>query len=302
MSGVAENIVVFATIVEAIVLAPILFEFVIERRKRRAQIELSLEILETSQIGDDLAGLDDMLAGIRDLVDRARHPEAYAKLRAGNEILIAGPPLSGKKALAKRIACDVGIQKIIIVHNPRNADALAKAKSLITRNGRTKIMLLLPRLDLIDGRGGEESLVELDALIEVAGERSHVLVVGTTSHHRSGSEIDNLFGTILVLPGTELAIRAQPLLSDEVRRMLAEVTAHYLRRAQEAGYVLADMTPEAFVTRILQSAINPAEIEDILAHCQTAALYRQRKNISGVCAITLEILEISIQRVVIHAG
>ncbi|MGE3623975.1 MAG: hypothetical protein AB7H77_08940, partial [Bdellovibrionales bacterium] len=160
-----ENLVLIATIMEVIVLGPILLEFIIERRKLRHRVELSLEVVDVSALSVHLAGLDELLEDIRDLVDRACNPQAYAALQTGNEILIAGAPLSGKKTLAERIAKEAAFEKIVIVHNPRNTDALAQARQLVRRASPKKTMLLIPRLDLIDEDKDEEILVELGALM-----------------------------------------------------------------------------------------------------------------------------------------
>jgi hypothetical protein len=292
-TSLTDQILTAAALLEAVVLLPILLEFISERRKRKHAVELSLEIEEVAKIAPQLAGLDELLGDIRDLIDRARHPEAYNELRLGNEILIAGPPLSGKKALARRIAKDAAFERIIIVHNPRNTDALARAKYLASRGGHKKTMLLLPRLDLIDEREDEEVLTELDALIETISELSHALVVGTTSHLVSGSEIDNLFGVTLTLPGAPIVpVPPMPLLS-EVHRMLAGVAEFYVERMLKADYGLSD------IARVLMSVTNPAQIEDIVVLCQTAAIFRARMKQAKTRAVTAEMLEIAIRRVVV---
>ena len=99
------------------------------------------------------AGLDEFLADIRDLIDRARHPEAYAELCLGNEMIIAGPPLSGKKSLAEHIAKDAKFDRIIIVHNPRNADAMRARQAYGAARAQQKTLLRCPRLDLIGNAG-----------------------------------------------------------------------------------------------------------------------------------------------------
>jgi len=182
----------------------------------------------------------------------------------------------------------------------RNVDALARAKHLAMRAGNKKVMLLLPRLDLIDEREDEELLVELDALIETTSELPHTLVVGTTNKLVSGSEIDYLFGVTLTLPGAPVApVPMQPLQSD-VHRMLAGVTEFYLDRAIKAGYRLADISREGFIARVLLNVTNPAQIEDIVVLCQTAAIYRQRMGGKGTeRVITPDMLELTMRRVVI---
>jgi hypothetical protein len=300
MLSLGDQILTVAAVLEAIVLLPILLEFLIERRKRKHAVDLSLEIIEVAGLNVQLAGVDDLLADIRDLIDRARHPEAYAELRLGNEILIAGPPLSGKKALAKRIAIEASFDRVIIVHNPRNVDALARAKHLAMRARHKKIMLLLPRLDLIDERVDEELLSELDAVIETTSELSHTLVVGTTNKLIAGTEVDYLFGVTLTLPGAPVVpLPSQPLQGD-VHRMLASVTEFYLDRTLKAGYQLTGISRDGFIARVLLNVTNPAQIEDIVVMCQTAAIYRQRTSGKGTeRLITPDMLELAMRRVVI---
>ena len=299
MISTIEQIAALGAVLEAIVLLPILLEFLGERRKRRHNVDLSLEVTEVAGLGVDLAGLDELLEDIRDLIDRARHPEAYAELSLGNEILVAGPPLSGKKSLARSIARDAKFDRIITVYNPRNADALARAKYLARRARNKKVMLLLPRLDLIDERKDEELVVELDALIEAISELSHALVVGTTNSYVPNGEIDNLFGVTLTLPGAPIVAVPQTPLLAETHRMLAGVAEFYLDRALAAGYRLADISRDGFIARVLMSVANPAQVEDLIVLCQTSAIYRQRIKETGDRQITAEILEIALRRVVI---
>lgn len=294
----AELIVTLATITEAVVLAPILFEFLIDRRKRAHAVELSLEIIDVSKVKVDLAGMDDLLADIRDLIDRARHPEAYKTLRFANEILIAGPALSGKKALAKRIAKEANFDRIIVVYNPNNVDALARARHLLLR-ARKKVMLLLPRLDLINECEDDALLSELDALIESAAGLSHALVIGTTNRMIVGGEVDYLFGMTLSLPGATIVSQPTPPLEPEVHRMLAAVADFYLDRMLTAGYQLKDISRDGFIARILVSVKNAGEIEDAVTMCQAMAIYRQRMKETGKeRLVTPEILELSLRRVV----
>jgi hypothetical protein len=304
MINVGDQILTFAALLEAIVLLPVLLEFLGDRRKRAHAVALSLEIIEVEEMDVQLAGVGDLLSDIRDLVDRARYPEAYAELRLGNEILIAGPPLSGKKALAKRIAADASFDSIIIVHNPRNVDALARAKHLAMRDRHKKIMLLLPRLDLIDDRDDEELLAELDALIEATSELSHALVIGTTNKLVAGGEVDHLFGVTLTLPGAPVVPVPPTPLQADVHRMLAGVAEYYLDRAVKSGYRLVDISRDGFIARVLMNVTNPAQIEDVVVLCQTAAIYRQRTadrnpGMSKERIVTPEMLELAMRRVVV---
>lgn len=296
---VTEQLILLATIVGAIATLPILIEFLIDRRKRKERIALSLDDVDVATLEVRLAGLDALLADIADLIDRAQHPEAYASLDVGNEILLIGPSLSGKKTLAQRIAREAAMDRLVTVYNARNADALAKAKSLLQRYTRQKVMLLLPRVDVAFEHEDQEVLTELDALIETSSERRNVLVVGTAVSFKPDSAIDNLFGIKLVLPGTPLAPASGRVVREDARRMLLDVARFYLDTALTGGCVLEGLTREGFVERILRVVSSPAEVEDIVVLCRTAALHRRRTGASRTLAITPEILEKSIGRVIV---
>ncbi len=301
ISFISEQLVLLTGIIGAVAALPVLIEFLFEHAKKRERIALSLEVEIVADLPVTLAGCDALLQDIADLIDRARQPAAYAGLRAGNEILIIGAPLSGKKALAKRIAQLAGMERLVTVHNPRNADALVKAKSLVQRSGDAKLMLLLPRLDLIDPREDEELLTELDALIETATERANILVIGTAIQYVPGNEIDNLFGIVLPMPGTAVAPASHTPLLPEATAMLAAVARHYLDAALASGDELKDLSQDDYIRRVLQAARNPAEIEDIVALCQTAARFRQLQKEIPTRQITPRLLETAIRRVTVAA-
>jgi hypothetical protein len=246
-----------------------------------------------------LAGLDGLLADIADLIDRAKNPDAYASLKVGNEILIIGPAASGKKTLAQRIAKDAGLDRIIIVYNARNADALTSAKSLVQRYRRQKVMLLLPRLDNVAEDEDEEVLAELDALIDTTTERRNVLVVGTAVNFEPGSLLDNMFGVVLALPGTPMKHGREQTIPDDARRMLVDVTRFYLEQARSAGFTFIDLDENAVVDRIAQAARNPSDVADIIVMAETTGLYRQRMRAAKSPEISAEIIEKSIHRVIV---
>lgn len=296
-----EQIILIATVVGAVATLPALIEFLIDRRKRKERIALSLDDLDVGEIDVPLAGLDGLLDDIADLIDRAKHPDAYNTLRVGNEILIIGPNLNGKKALARRIAKDAGMDRLIVVYNPRNADALAKAKSLIVHYRRQKVMLLLPRLDHVAEHEDDEVFAELDALIDTTSSLSNTLVVGTAVRFEPNGLLDNMFGIVLALPGTPLVgPRAQgDDIPEEARRILVDVARYYLEQATGSGYVLQGLDEPEAVRRIGQAARSPADVEDIVVLCQTTALYRQRSGATGFPEITAEVIEKSIRRVIV---
>lgn len=293
-----EEVLVLATIIGSIAALPAFIEFVSDRRKRNQRVDLNLEDVPVSSLSPRLAGLDHLLEGIADLVDRARTPSAYQDLKIGNEVLIIGPNQSGKKSLAQRIAQMAGIERLVTVYNPRDSDALAKAKGIVRSYKRKKVMLLLPRIDLAYQMGDPELLAELDALIETTSERPNVLVVATTVWFAADSDLDNIFGIKLALPGAGMDPADRPEISGEASRMLSDVTEFYLSEAHRRGFRLEGMSEEEFSARILECAVNPAEIEDIVVLCQTTALYRKRTRQTTGAIFTREILETAIARVV----
>jgi hypothetical protein len=298
-----EQVLVLATIIGSVAAMPSFIEFVTDRRKRRERIDLSLEDEAVEQLHPRLAGMDDLLRSIEDLVDRARFPQAYEALKIGNEVLIIGPSQSGKKSLAQTLAKSTGMERLITVYNPRDSDALAQAKSLVTSYKRRKVMLLLPRIDLAYKESDPEVLTELDALIESASERQNVLVIATAVSFEPDSDLDNLFGIKLALPGADvIGVNRRVLPAEaapEVQQMMTEVARFYLAEAQRRGFQLDAMSEDEFYAAVLADAMNPAEIEDIVTLCETTALFRRRTGRSESLTLNREILETAIARVVI---
>jgi hypothetical protein len=191
------------------------------------------------------------------------------------------------------------MDRVVTVFNPRDSDALAKAKSLVRGYKWQKVMLLLPRIDLAYQQGDPEVLTELDALIETTSERQNVLVAATTVSFEANSDLDNIFGIKLVLPGAKVGKAHREEIPEDAQRMLAEVTTFYLKEAKRRGFVLQGLDEKIFCERILENVINPAEVEDIVALCETTALYRKRSKQTPDLVITEEILDLAMARVVV---
>lgn len=302
-----EVLLLVATLVGSVAALPALIEFLSERRKLRERLNINLEDVEVSELQPRLAGMDPLLTSIADLIDRARHPEAYRQVKIGNEVLIIGPSMSGKKSLAQRIAKEACMDRLVTVYNPRDLDALGKAKGLVLQHKRHKVMLLLPRLDLPFSENSYDLRTEIDAVVESLTERENVLVVGTVIDFEPQSELDDIFGIKLLLPGTSLDMAPTQPVSEEARSVHMAVARFYLQRALEQGFILSGITEDQFVTEVLGSATNPAEIEDIVSLCQTTAIYRKRGAMSDQLAITPGILAQAVGRVIVtmaarHSG
>ncbi len=245
---ITEQVLVFAVFVGSVAALPAFIEFITEVRKRKERIDLSLEDELVSTLRPRIAGMDDLLTSIADLIDRARNPAAYQDLKIGNEVLIIGPNQTGKKSLAQKIAQLAGMDRVVTVFNPRDSDALAKAKSLVRGYKWQKVMLLLPRIDLAYQQGDPEVLTELDALIETTSERQNVLVAATTVSFEANSDLDNIFGIKLVLPGAKVGKAHREEIPEDAQRMLAEVTTFYLSEAKRRGFVLQGLDEHLFAS------------------------------------------------------
>ncbi len=296
---ITEQLLVFATVIGSVAMLPGFIEFVSDRRKRKERIDLSLEDEAVELLLPRLAGMDTLLESIEDLIDRARHPSVYQDLKIGNEVLIIGPSQSGKKSLAQVIAKRTGMERLVTVYNPRDSDALAEAKSLVSGYKGKRVMLLLPRIDLAYKESDPEVLAELDALIETTSERANVLVVATATTFVPDSDLDNTFGIKLVLPGAEVLQTDRREIPEDSQRMFAEVVSFYLKEARRRGFSLEGLSEAEFCRLILEVAMNPAEIEDIVVLCETAALFRRRTKQTLDLNITPAILNTAIDRVVV---
>lgn len=298
-SSVGEQLVVLGTIVGAIAALPALIEFLIDRRKRKERLDLSLEDLPVSGMKARTAGLEEILDSIADLIDRASSPQAYAGLSVGNEILIIGGNLAGKKTLARAIAARAGLDRLVIVYSPRNVDALAKAKSLIAQYAGKRIMLLLPRVDIAYAEEDDEVMVELDALVEATSELPHVLVVGTAHSLRPNSALDNAFGIKLLMPGTTANIDARSPLPPSAQRYLEQIALDGIQELSEAGVRVEGMSPLEMKARLLEVVSSPAEVRDIITLCHTLAIFQQRQRKAPGLIVTPDQLNTAIARVVV---
>jgi hypothetical protein len=294
----------------AVVLTPEFLKHRAEHAERLARIGLNIDTFDPRKITQSIYGLDQIAAQIGDLIDRASNPEAYTGLDVGNEILIVGPEQAGKKALALHIAKLIGIRRVIVVYNPRDADVLARAKSMIenrhvlkrrakqfltSKNGLPnleKTMLLLPGLDPANRNTGEAWHDQLEALIETASSLPHVLVVGTAKTYERNGEVASWFGTVLPLPKEK-----SPAWDD----LIQKITEGFLDSAAKAHYQLSGIERADFINRILAVRPNPAEVKDIFAQCETLATSRRRQKQSADLVFTPEILAIAIERVIPEA-
>jgi hypothetical protein len=289
-----------------VVLVPELLRYRAEMRKTEERIGLNIETFDPRKNTQRVFGLDHITDDIRDLIDRAKNQAAYAGIDVGNEILIVGPEQSGKKALAAHIAKLADIGRAIVVHNPRDADVLGRAKRMIenrpsfwkraarratfrqSRPNTEKTLLLLPGLDSANDNKGEAWCDLLEALIEISSSLPHVLVVGTVKRYKRDGEVASWFGTVLPLPNKD---------SRNWNIMVREVAEGFLQEAIRENYRLTGMEAEAFITRILDVKPNPAEVKDIFAQCKTLATFEQRDGKEAGLLLTPEKLDVAIERV-----
>jgi len=72
MDMLNEQLVLLATIVAAVAALPALIDYLVERRKRKERLALSLEDVPVSSLKLHVVGLEGALDDIADLIDRAR--------------------------------------------------------------------------------------------------------------------------------------------------------------------------------------------------------------------------------------
>ena len=124
-------------------------------------------------------------------------------------------------------------------------------------------------------------------------------MIATATSFEPDSDLDNLFGIKLALPGADVLEVSRRQIPEDAQAMLGEVTRYYLSDAQRRGFSLAGMSAEEFCRTVLDGAMNPAEIEDIVTLCETTALFRRSTRRATGLVITVEILEMAMGRVVI---
>ena len=121
----------------------------------------------------------------------------------------------------------------------------------------------------------------------------------TTVWFEADSDLDNVFGIKLALPGAGINAWLTGRRSPPKPSACSSEVAHslYSRGAQARLSAGGRSAKEDFSARILECAVNPAEIEDIVVLCQTTALYRRRIRQTTGAIFTREILETAIARV-----
>jgi hypothetical protein len=188
---------------------------------------------------------------------------------------------------------------MLTLYDAAHADALARARELaFTAKPGIKVMILLPQIDRVFARAEDEEQNQLDALIEAASERRHVLVIGTACGIEPDGELDNLFGIKLLMPGVRPQEHRAPAQDPDALAYHRAVAEFYTRRAAEMGAVYRDCQQEGCIERILQVVSNPAEIEDIVNLALSTALHRAM-SAQGPPVLDPEVLERAIRRVVV---
>jgi hypothetical protein len=273
---VSEQLVLWATVAGAIAALPTLLEYLAERRRRREQLALSLEDQALAERPAVFAGVDALLADNVDLTDAARHPEAFPGLSIGNEILVIGGRMTGKKSLAMALGRAAGMERVLTLYDAADADVLVAAMTRLRRARGRRYLLLLPHIDRIIDRDEPGLRAQLESLVESASQMGHVLVIGTTTVIEPDSALDDLFGVKLLMPGTvpdELRPVPQHPAAQAYHRAVAK---HFLARMAPLQVEFDGLNEEECIALILDQVGNPAEIEDVVNLCLTTAIHRQR--------------------------
>ena len=256
---------------EAAILAPMGAMYATDWLARRALVRESVEIVELVNFENPF-GLQDMIDDVSDLINCVSEPDLYGSLTKDNEILVVGPPQSGKDTFLYYMAQKAGVRRVMSVYAPHNDAGLIHAirfldggvwertAQQITKIRPTKTLLHLP------GLNGEPSPL-LEALIKAARVRPHIMIGGTTTHYDRNGKVATLFGTVRTMPQGD----DEDGLSKDYLRATAE---GFLGKAKSAHFALSGFRDESeFIEPIVEQAINVSEIKDTLEHCQRRAIF-----------------------------
>ncbi len=249
-------------------------------RKRSGQVEIPATRF------DDVAGVDEAVDDLRDVVEHLTNPNRYADLgaRAPRGVLLAGPPGTGKTLLARAVAGEAGVaffalsgsdfvDTFVGVGARRVRELFAEARK------RERAVIFIDEIDAIGkarstsaGGGNDETERTLNALlVEMDGFEAGAEIVVLAATNR----ID-LLDTALLRPGRFDRHVTIPPPDRAGRLAILEVHA----RSRSLG-------PDADLDRIARrtAGMTGAELENLL---NTAAINAARSGQSTLTAAHLE--------------
>ena len=165
--------------------------------------EYDLEIAKpTDKVSfDDIIGLESAKIAIhRMLINPLSNPDAYKKygLKPGGNILLEGPPGTGKTTFAKAAACEISLPFVIancsalvdplIGHTGQNIEKLFIEVRRLVRNRKTSVIMFCDEFDEIaKARGGDSKTADeavpalLRQLDGFATDNANIVVIAATN-------------------------------------------------------------------------------------------------------------------------
>lgn len=157
---------------------------------------------------DDIIGLDSAKTAIhRKLIYPLLHPEAYRKyhIKPGGNILLEGPPGTGKTTFAKAAACEVDLPFVVVDCNAlvdcyigntgKNIDKMFEEVRRFVREQKTAVLLFCDEFDAI-------------AKARTSDDKTAAEAVPTLIRQLDGFDTDN--ANIVILAATNLKTAIDP--------------------------------------------------------------------------------------------